>query len=71
MTTFLNGARKVVVTFVAMALVVLLGCLSPNLNLPQEGLETCIWAIVYITGLYMGGNGLEHYTKRPPKEPSP
>ncbi len=64
--TFLNGWRKVVMIGMGLAALMILAMLARYGGLPPDALGNLIWGVVFLVSGGIGGNVMEHFSKRAP-----
>lgn len=58
--------RKLLAYIVSVASIMLMALIGPKIGLTDGGLDTAVYGIVGALMCFMGGNGIEHWTKKPP-----
>ena len=62
----IQGSRKVVTCAMGLAALLVLASLSSFGHLPNDGLDTLSWSVVFLTGSALGANVGEHAFKKVP-----
>lgn len=57
------GKRKVLVFVLGLVALFVLAAMVTWAGLPVEAAGELGYAVVFLTATYMGGNGIEHYTR--------